>query len=288
MDAADIIFKNLGITIMKMDPIAFSIFGLDIYWYALFIATGFIGGLVIATILAKKSGQRPEIYSDYLFFALIAAIVGARLYYVAFEWDAYKDDLMKIFRTRDGGLAIYGGIIAVVITLYIFTKVKKLSFWLMGDTAVAGLAFGQMIGRMGNFVNMEAFGGYTNNIFAMSLKTTSAKYVPIELMDKLTIINGVEYMQVHPTFLYEAIWTGVLMIFLLWNFKRRKFDGENVLLYFLGYGLGRIWIEGLRTDQLIIGSTGIPASQLLAGIIIVVSFVTFLIKRREYKQKTDN
>jgi len=281
MNGADIIFEKLGITIMKLNPVAFTVFGVSIYWYALFIATGFIGGLLIATAIAKKSKQDPEIYSDYLFFALIASIIGARLYYVALEWDTYKDNLMKIFMTREGGLAIYGGVIAAVITLYIFAKVKKLNFWLMGDTAVVGLAFGQMVGRMGNFVNMEAFGGYTDNLFAMSIKSTSAKYIPTELANKMTVINGIDYIQVHPTFLYEALWTGTLMLFLLWYFKRRQFDGENVFIYMLGYGLGRVWIEGLRTDQLIIGNTGIPASQLLSGILIVVALVAIIYKRRK-------
>ncbi len=282
MNGADVIFEKLGITIMSMNPVAFEIFGVQIYWYALFICTGFIGGLVIASLIAKKDGQDPEIYSDFMVYCLIAAIVGARLYYVAFEWDNYKGDYMKILNVREGGLAIYGGIIAVVITLYIFTKIKKLNFFLFADTAVAGLCFGQMIGRMGNFVNMEAFGGYTDNILAMSIKASSAKYIPQELVGKMTQIDGIDYIQVHPTFLYEALWTLSLMIFLILYFKHRRFVGENFYIYILGYGLGRGWIEGLRTDQLIIGSTGIPVSQLLAVILVVVSIVMIVINRRKF------
>ncbi len=286
MNGADVIFEKLGITIMSMNPVAFEIFGgVQIYWYALFICTGFIGGLVIASLIAKKDGQDPEIYSDFMVYCLIAAIVGARLYYVAFEWDNYKGDYMKILNVREGGgLAIYGGIIAVVITLYIFTKIKKLNFFLFADTAVAGLCFGQMIGRMGgNFVNMEAFGGYTDNILAMSIKASSAKYIPPqELVGKMTQIDGIDYIQVHPTFLYEALWTLSLMIFLILYFKHRRFVGENFYIYILGYGLGRGWIEGLRTDQLIIGSTGIPVSQLLAVILVVVSIVMIVINRRKF------
>lgn len=281
MESPDIFFGKLGIEFMKVQSVAFTIFGIEIYWYALFIASGFIGGLVIASIIAKRTGQDPEIYSDFLMYCLIAAIAGARLYYVAFEWDSYKDNLIDIFAIREGGLAIYGGIIASIITLYIYTKVKKLDFWIMCDTAAPGLIFGQMIGRFGNFMNREAFGGYTDNVFAMSIKESTAKYVPAELMDKIVTLNGVDYIQVHPTFLYESLWSLGLLIIMLVYFKHRKFTGEIFFIYLFGYGLGRSWIEGLRTDQLIIGETGIPASQLLAVILVIVSVVVIIIKRRK-------
>lgn len=282
MNAPDVIFEKLGIQFMHLNPIAFSVFGVEIYWYALFIATGFMGGLGIASIIAKKTGQDPEIYSDYMVYCLISAIVGARLYYVALEWDSYKGDLTKIFATREGGLAIYGGIIGTIIALWIFTKVKKLSFWIMCDTSVAGLAFGQMVGRLGNFVNKEAFGGYTDNIFAMSIKVSEAKYIPVQLADKMTNIAGVDYIQVHPTFLYEALWSlGTILLILIW-FKVRRFKGEIFFVYLLSYGIGRFWIEGLRTDQLIIGNTGIPVSQLLSAIFAVVAIVVIVLGRRKY------
>lgn len=282
MNAPDVIFEKLGIQFMHLNPVAFSVFGVEIYWYALFIAIGFMGGLGIASIIAKKTGQDPEIYSDYMVYCLISAIVGARLYYVILEWDSYKGDLTKIFATREGGLAIYGGIIATIIALWVFTKVKKLSFWIMCDTAVAGLAFGQMVGRLGNFVNKEAFGGYTDNVFAMSIKVSEAKYIPAQLVDKMTNIGGVDYIQVHPTFLYEALWSlGTIVLILIW-FKFRRFKGEIFFIYLLSYGVGRYWIEGLRTDQLIIGNTGIPVSQLLSAIFAVVAIVVIVIGRRKY------
>ncbi len=282
MNAPDVIFEKLGIQFMHLNPIAFSVFGVEIYWYALFIATGFMGGLGIASIIAKKTGQDPEIYSDYMVYCLISAIVGARLYYVILEWDSYKGDWTKIFATREGGLAIYGGIIATIIALWVYTKVKKLSFWIMCDTAVAGLAFGQMVGRLGNFVNKEAFGGYTDNIFAMSIKVSEAKYIPAQLADKMTNIAGVDYIQVHPTFLYEALWSlGTIVLILIW-FKVRRFKGEIFFVYLLSYGIGRFWIEALRTDQLIIANTGIPVSQLLSAIFAVVAIVVIVIGRRKY------
>ena len=282
MNTPDVIFTKLGIEFMELNEVAFQIFGVEIYWYALFIAIGFLGGLTIASLIAKKTGQDPDIYSDFMVYCLVAAIVGARLYYVAFEWDSYKDNLMKIFAVRQGGLAIYGGIIACVITLWVFTRVKKLSFLIMCDTAVAGLAFGQMIGRLGNFVNKEAFGGYTDNIFAMSIKASEAKYIPAELVNNMTEIAGVNYIQVHPTFLYEALWSlGTILLILLW-FKVRRFNGEIFFIYVLSYGVGRFWIEGLRTDQLIIGNTGIPMSQLFAGITGLIALVLIVLGRKKY------
>ena len=282
MNAPDVVFQKLGIEFMELNEVAFTVFGVEIYWYALFIAIGFIGGLAIASIIAKKTGQDPEIYSDFMVYCLIAAIVGARAYYVALEWDSYKDDLMKILAVRQGGLAIYGGIIASVATLWVFTKVKGLSFWVMCDTAVAGLAFGQMIGRMGNFVNKEAFGGYTDNIFAMSIKATEAKYIPAEVMDKMTEIAGVSYIQVHPTFLYEAVWSFATIMLLLYWFRIHRFKGEIFFVYVLTYGIGRFWIESLRTDQLIIGNTGIPISQLVAAVSVVVASLVLFVGRRKY------
>lgn len=281
MIGPEVIFQKLGITFQTLDPIAFEVFGIEIYWYALFICTGFVGGLLIASAIAKRSGQNPDLYSDFMVYCLIAAIVGARLYYVAFEWDNYKGDLMKILNVRQGGLAIYGGIIAVCLTLYVYSKVKKVNFLLFLDTAMPGLCFGQMIGRMGNFVNKEAFGSYTDNVFAMSIRADAAKYIPAEFVGNMTDIGGVNYIQVHPTFLYEALWTLSLMILLILYFKHRKFDGENFFLYMAGYGVGRAWIEGLRTDQLIIGSTGIPVSQLLAAVLVVVGVAFIIIMRKK-------
>lgn len=283
MNAPDVIFQKLGIEFMNLNPVALEVFGIEIYWYALFIATGFIGGLAIASIIAKRTGQNPEIYSDFMVYCLVAAIVGARLYYVAFEWDSYKGDLLKIFNTREGGLAIYGGIIASVLTLYVFTRVKKLNFWVMCDTAVAGLAFGQMVGRLGNFVNKEAYGYFTDNLFAMNIKLSEAKAVPEYLIEKAVTIQDTLYIQVHPTFLYEMMWSFATIILILVWFKVRRFDGEVFFIYVMSYGAGRFWIEALRTDQLIIANTGIPVSQLLGAIFAVTSLVVLILGRRKYR-----
>jgi len=285
MSQPDIIFSKLGLEFTHIEPVAFEVFGIAIYWYALLICFGFIGGLLIPMAIAKKTGQNTEDYVDFFMYALIAAIVGARLYYVAFEWDAYKNDLVSILNIREGGLAIYGGVIAGIITLYVFSRIKKLDFKVMCDTAAPGLIFGQIIGRFGNFINMEAFGGYTDNIFAMSMNVAKTKYIPESLMDKMMTINGAEYIQVHPTFLYESLWNMVLLTLILLYFKHRKYKGEIALLYLFGYGLGRAWIEGLRTDQLIIGNTGIAASQALA-IILVIGSLGIMVYNRIKLDKT--
>jgi phosphatidylglycerol:prolipoprotein diacylglycerol transferase len=279
--APDIIFPNLGIEISSINPVAFSIFGLEVYWYGLIIGFGILAGLFIAMNLAKRNGIDENLYPDFLIYALIVSVAFARIYYVIFSWDSYKDNLLKIFAFREGGLAIYGAIIGAVITLIIFSKRRNVDFWNFADTAAPGLILGQSIGRWGNFVNMEAFGGYTENPLAMMLKKTDAKYIPVQLMDKIKTVGGIEYIQVHPTFLYESLWNLAVLIILLVYFKKRKFKGEIFALYLLGYGLGRVWIEGLRTDQLLIGSSTVPVSQLLAGILIIVSLIFIWYKRKK-------
>lgn len=285
MREPDIVFPNLGIEFQNIDPVAFTLFGIEVYWYGLIIVTGVIAGLLIAQYRAKQSGQDPEIYADYLIYGLVSAIIGARAYYVLFSWDSYKDNLVEIFAFREGGLAIYGGVIGAVIALLIYTKRKKIDFWLMADTAAPGLALGQVIGRFGNFVNMEAFGGPTDNIFAMALKASKAK-IPSSMLEYVGELEGFagNYLVVQPTFIYEASWNFVLVILLHIYTKHKKFDGEIIALYMFGYGLGRSWIEGLRTDQLIIGTTGIPVSQLLAAILVIASLIFIVVNRRKTKE----
>lgn len=284
MENPDIIFPHLGIDIQNIDPVAFTIFGTEIYWYGILICSGIVAGLLMAMRVAKKTNQNPEDYSELLIYALIAAIVGARLYYVAFSWNDYKDNLMDIiFGMREGGLAIYGGVIGGVIGTLVFSKVKKKNVWLLLDTAAAGMILGQAIGRWGNFMNMEAFGGYTDSFMAMAIDTTKAKYIPADLIEKITVINGASYIQVQPTFLYESLWCILVLGIILFYTKHKKFHGEIFCVYLLGYGLGRVWIEGLRTDQLFIANT-IPVSQLLSGVLIVGTLLFVVLKRRSLKK----
>jgi phosphatidylglycerol:prolipoprotein diacylglycerol transferase len=273
-NTVDISFVHLGITIDHLRN-SISIFGFRIAFYGIIIGIGILAGMWVATSDAKRRGQDPDIYLDFALYAIIFSIIGARIYYVIFDWDNYKDNLLQVFNTRGGGLAIYGGVIGAVITLTVFTKVKKLSFLSMADSGVLGLITGQIIGRWGNFFNCEAFGGYTDSLFAMRIRRAlvSESMISQDILNHLIVENGVEYIQVHPTFLYESVWNLGLLIFMLWYRKRKKFDGEMLLIYLLGYGLGRAWIEGLRTDQLIFFGTGIAVSQALSLVLVCFSAV---------------
>ena len=251
----------------------------SIAYYGIIIALGMLAGICIATWMAKKTGQNPDTYFDLAIIAIICAIIGARVYYVVFRWDLYKDDLLSIFKIREGGLAIYGGVIAAVITVFVFSKVKKLSFGLLCDTACLGLILGQVIGRWGNFFNREAFGGYTDGLFAMQIPLSAVRTGDMteELLANTVVVSGVEYIQVHPTFLYESVWNLCLLFLLIAYTKHKTFDGEVFLLYLLGYGIGRFWIESLRTDQLLIPGIGYPVSMALAALLVVVSVVWIIV-----------
>jgi len=257
-----------------------------IAYYGIIIALGMVGGVLLATYIAKKSGQNPDDYYDIAIYGIIFALVGARLYYVAFKWEYYSQDLMRIFNIREGGLAIYGGVIAAVITVFVYTRIKKLNFGLVLDTAGPGLILGQCVGRWGNFFNREAFGGYSNNLFAMQLPVSAVRNSDIttELREHIVMVDGISYIQVHPTFLYESMWNFTLLIILLIYWKHRRFNGEVFLLYLFGYGVGRFWIESLRTDQLLLPGIGYPVSKALAACMVIGSLAWIIIKRMNMKK----
>lgn len=282
MNSAEIAFPNIGIYIPHL-PKGITIGGFTIAFYGMIIAVGMLSGLWLACHQAQRTGQKKEVYTDFAIYAIIFSLIGARVYYVAFSWENYKDDLLQIFNTRGGGMAIYGAVIAAILTAIIYCKVKKYNFFLLADTAVGGLVLGQIIGRYGNFFNREAFGEYTNSLFAMRLRVDQVNPANItELMrSHMTTIDGVQYIQVHPTFLYESLWNILVLVLILVFTTKKKFNGEIFLLYLVGYALGRVWIEGLRTDQLQIGSTGIAVSQVLSGAIVVVGVVVWICVRRK-------
>lgn len=190
---------------------------------------------------------------------------------------------MEIVNLRKGGLAIYGGVIAGILTLLVFTKKRHLSFLSMADSACLGLITGQMIGRWGNFINCEAFGRYTDCLFAMRIRRSivNESMISQNLLDHLIVDNGIEYIQVHPTFLYESLWNFGLLMFMLWFRKRKTFTGEMLCIYLTGYGIGRAWIEGLRTDSLLIPGTQIAVSQALSVVLATVSLVILIYNRRK-------
>ena len=276
-------FPNLGIHLENVGK-TLTIFQFDIAYYGIVIGLGIVAGLLVAMYVAKRTKQEPENYIDLAMFAVVFGIIGARIYYVVFSRDMYKDHILSIFNIREGGLAIYGGVIAAVITVFVFARVKKLSAPLLLDTAVFGLVTGQMIGRWGNFFNREAFGEYTDNLFAMRLPldaVRSTSDVTEKMWAHLETIDGVDYIQVHPTYLYESIWCLLVLVLLFIYLRHKVFDGEVFLVYLAGYGIGRFWIEGLRTDQLLLPGIGLPVSQVLAGVLVIVSVILIVVFRRK-------
>lgn len=273
-------FPHLGISLPQVGK-TITVFGFDIAYYGIVIAIAMIVGISIAMREARRTGQDPDIYLDMLMITMVTSVIGARIYYVAFSWENYKDDLIQIFNTRNGGLAIYGGIIAGIITVYVFVKIKKMNFQQVADTVCMGLITGQIIGRWGNFFNREAFGGYTDNLLAMQLPVSAVRQneITAAMWKHLVEVNGVEYIQVHPTFLYEGLWNFMVLLFLFWYRDRKKFQGELFLCYLTGYGMGRFWIESLRTDQLLIPGIGLPVSQVLSAVVVIASVAMLLWKR---------
>lgn len=282
---ADISFVNLGITIQNL-PNHITVFGFRIAFYGIIIGLGMLAGMAVAFSDARRRGQNPDIYLDFAIYAIFFSILGARLYYVIFAWDDYKDNLLQIFNLRAGGLAIYGGVIGAALTLIVFTRVRKQSFFSMADSGVLGLITGQIIGRWGNFFNCEAFGGFTDNLFAMRIRKSLVNPAMIspQLVDHEIVENGIAYIQVHPTFLYESVWNLCVLGFMLWYRKRKKFEGEMLWIYFLGYGLGRVWIEGLRTDQLKLPGTGLAVSQLLSAALAGASAGVIFYRHKRLKK----
>lgn len=277
-------FPNLGIFLENVGK-SVTVLDFEIAFYGITIGIAVLAGILMAVYEAKRTKQNPDTYYDLTMYAVILSIIGARIYYVVFSWDYYKDNLMDIFNIRQGGLAIYGGVLTAIITVFVFAKLKKLSFGQLCDTAGLGLILGQIIGRWGNFFNREAFGEYTNNLFAMRLPLDAVRSSDVtELMlEHLEVIDGISYIQVHPTFLYESLWNlGVLIVLLLWR-NRKKFEGQIFLMYLFGYGVGRFWIEGLRTDQLLIPGIGLPASQVLAVILVIASAIGIIVGIRNNK-----
>ena len=262
MGEMDIAFPNLGIYLTNV-PKTIMIGNFGIALYGIVIGLGMILGLTLSANVAKKTGHDPDVIWDLAAPLLIFGIMGARIYYVIFMWDFYKDDPIQILNLRGGGLAIYGGIIAGLLTIYIFCKVRKQKFPLILDFVMYGLLVGQIMGRWGNFFNREVFGEYTNNLLAMRIPVSMVRERDISASIAAHMAEGTNYIQVHPTFLYEGMWNLAILVFLLLYLEHKKFDGEIALLYFAGYGIGRALIESIRTDQLYITGTHIPVSMVL-------------------------
>ena len=263
-------FPGLGLQ-FEVNRVAFSIGSIDIYWYAILIATGFMLALVFCFKNFPKFGVDPDRAIDVVFFAMIFGIIGARLYYVAFQWDMYKDNLMEIFNIRGGGLGFYGGIIGGIIGLIIGCKLRGQNTLAFLDVAGGAVLIGQGIGRWGNFVNSEAFGSNTTLPWGMTSPKIAA-YIERHSEEVMGAVMDPS-VPVHPTFFYESLWCAIGLLVFCYVMKKRKFDGQ-MLLFYLGWnGFGRMIIEGLRTDSLMIGPFRI--SQLLGALMFIFAVCAF-------------
>ncbi len=239
-------------------PSSFQLFGIPLYWYGFIIAVGFLLAYLYCSRRSKQFGLTQDNLIDMLLCAVPSAVVGARLYYVIFNYSEFKDNFWGVFNIRGGGLAIYGGIIGAVIAVIIYCKVKKTSVGAYFDLGGLGLLIGQTVGRWGNFINREAFGRETDIFCRMGLTDASGKTI-----------------YVHPTFLYESVWNllGLLLLHLFSKSGKRRYDGQLFAMYVAWYGFGRMLIEGLRTDSLYLFDTGLRVSQVLAGASVVIALV---------------
>ena len=253
-------FPGLGLT-FSLNPIAFSVFGINVHWYGLIIGFGFLLSYTLAYKQSHKFDIDKKDVTDMILYTLPISIGGARIYYVLFSWNNYINNPFEIIKIWHGGLAIYGGILTAIIVVFLFAKKRHIKVLKLFDFLVPYLALGQSIGRWGNFVNQEAYGSQTNLPWRMGI------------YDDLTH----QVMNVHPTFLYESVWNILLFAFLIWFRKQKKFDGEGISLYLSLYGFARFFIEGLRTDSLYMGAFRI--SQVLAGICFLTFSSIFVIRR---------
>lgn len=279
----DIYFPHLGISIDSLSRVAIKIGSFNIYWYGIFIAFGTLLGIALCLKEAKRTGQSQDIYSDFAFIAIILGVCGARIYYLIF----HGDSILDFFKFREGGLAIYGGIIGGALATLIFSKIRNIYFFKLADTCIMSVLIGQIFGRWGNFFNREAFGRYTNSLFAMALKTEQVNGLVLNgekaiyqghASYPITVFNGINYIQVHPTFLYECIWNICLLIIMFSTRKHKKFEGQLLSMYFIGYGLGRFFIESLRTDQLLI--FGLPVSMIVSAILVFIGILTLIVSKK--------
>lgn len=283
----EVFFDGLGVS-FNIPSVAFTIGSYEVHWYGIIIAFGFALAVLYGGRTAYKWKMSLEGMTDVLIWGTLFGIVGARLYYVAFEWDYFSQNPGEIIAIWHGGIAIYGGIIGALIGGWIGAKIGKIDFANLLDVGALGLLIGQGIGRWGNFFNQEAFGTNTETALFRMWSTKIRDELAANQADLLQ--KGMEVdpnVAVHPTFLYESVWC--IALFLILHFfvkKRRKFKGEIFLLYGIGYGLERMVVEGLRTDSLYIGSSTIRVSQLLSAVIIAAFTVLLIVMLRKLKKGT--
>ena len=275
-----IYFPNLGIELEKVGR-SVRIFGVEIGYYGILIGIALIVGIFLSLLQAKRTRQNIEDYLEVFIGVILFGVLGARMFYVAFEWDYYSQNPNEIFRLQDGGFAFYGALIGGIVAVFLVAKVKELYPLMILDTAVVGLAAGQAIGRWGDFFKRESFGGYTDSLFAMQIPVSDVRAADVtaNLRNHVMQTDGINYIQVHPAFLYESLWCIVLVAVLITFRRYRRYDGEMFLVYLFGYGAGRFWIEGIRTDRLIISQVNLPVSQILSVFCMVFAVLCFVYGR---------
>ena len=276
-------FPGLGLE-FHLNKIALSVFGLRIHWYGVIVVTGMLLAVAYAMKRCRTFGITPEQVSDVALYAIIGGMVGARAYYVVFSWDYYQDHLNEIIRIWEGGIAIYGGIIGGVLTGYVLCRLWKIKKLSLLDLAAGALLLGQGIGRWGNFVNVEAFGSNTTLPWGMTGPSVVSYLTSKQAQLAQFGVSVDPAVPVHPTFFYESVWCFAGFLFIAWYTKRRRYNGELILMYCAWYGLGRFWIEGLRTDSLMLGP--VRVSQLLAGAGALAAFAVLLWMNRRVKSGT--
>lgn len=290
MSIDTILFQKLHIVFPHVGQ-SISVFGFEIAYYGMVIALGMIVAGAFVLYDAKRKGQNQDDYMDLVIWAIVAGVLGARAYYVIFSWDEYKDNLINILKFRQGGLAIYGGIIGGIIAGIIFCKVKKLKFFDVADTACLGILIGQIFGRWGNFFNREAFGGYSDGLLSMQIPIDAVRDssdITSEMLQHIVELDGISFISVHPTFLYESLWNIGVFLFLFFLRRKRAFYGEIWFFYLALYGIGRMWIESLRTDQLKIMGTDIAVSQMLSAVLVIISLIYLIYHFYKIKDKIFN
>lgn len=240
-----------------MNRVAFSLFGIDVMWYGVLIAIGMVIAVSIAVREGKRVGIEEEDIVDLALYLIPIGIIGARIYYVIFSWGNYSSNPMDVFNIREGGLAIHGGIIAGILTGIVYSKLKKINFFKLADVAILGVPLAQAIGRWGNFINQEAHGGPTSLPWGI-------------------VIDG---QKVHPTFLYESMWDVIVFIIIFSRRRKKKFDGQNIAEYLVLYSFGRFFVEGLRTDSLMLGPIRMAQFISLIGIVVGIVLYVVLLKR---------
>ncbi len=259
--------------IEPINPVAIDLGVIEIRWYGLIIAVGILLALYMAVRESEKRGLAKDTFLDLILYAVPIAIISARIYYVIFQWDYYSQNLGEIIKIWNGGIAIHGALIGSVITAYVFTKVKGISFWKLADIAAPSILLGQAIGRWGNFINQEAHGGEVSRAFLEGL------YLPDWIINQMYIEGPIgEFAYYHPTFLYESLWNFVGVVLLLALRKVNLRRGESFLTYVIWYSIGRFFIEGLRTDSLMVTSD-LRAAQLIS-VVLIIGSVALLVYRR--------